>query len=261
MTVEALKTQAALMAIVHRYKPDARRDHTAPDGQKPETAGATDRIVKRSFLNTSVHLSIQIKSLVDWMGKYGILQGIRDYAEGFAAVALKQFQQWGDQGKELNANDVMKRFNVLNNALTKSCPIRRKDKTDRSVLSMTSKLLWLQYPKSVPIYDKNAFQAINILWKLHKSLEDNSEYIGRLSTAKKPGQDRSRKVKGSTTSQHDQQVYADYCYKYFTLFNLVEDGITRELNGDGGFDLEPIRFFDRVLWLLGSNSVDAGSAL
>jgi len=251
---EGMNISLLLLPLIDRYLEDTEREYKTLDA-KPEVFAQTDRNVKSIIFIGDHDLEKKKDALKLWMQRYGILQGLLDLGGIFAEVSLSQFERWNDQGKVLSENELLIRFNELNETLTNSYSALPEITKDRSFLSMTSKLLWLQYPNSTPIYDQNANIAINVLWKIYKSIECSQHY--EPSNGSKYTNDKMRKKVGISKSEYDQVIYADYSHKYFALFNPVSDYIENELQ-NFEIDLEPIRYFDRVLWMLGSRTKDAG---
>lgn len=247
-----------LIAVAKRYFGDTRRQYQGTSQLPGAVFAEIDREVRSVICDDAVGSDQQANALIIWMRKYGILQGLKDVEEELAKVALLTTQSWGDNGARLDKQILMSRFGTLSNELTACCP-KSKDGTERRVISMTSKLLWLQYPHSVPMFDNNANTSLNVLWRLYKSCVSATAY--REKSATSSGQsDRPRKPIGIAPSQYDMLVYEDFYDRYMTLFRIISSDLEDMLLEPDEFSLEPIRFFDQLLWTIGSRSKDLGPA-
>jgi hypothetical protein len=206
--------------------------------------------------------------LAGWLQDYGVIQGIQKirfhgdkelFVGRLVDEVVNLFAHWGDRHTDLSQADMLARYKELNALIgnlylkTDHAKASKNPAAGRSFKSMTSKLLWLQYPSSVPIYDKNAQSSLNAIWRIYKSLSSDKVYKG---LAEQNAQKMPRKL---SKAQTDCLVYERFCAQYFKLFGLVQESLSSELRARNS-RIPPIRFFDKLLWVLGDGSRDLGHA-
>ena len=240
--------------LINRYlESTAKEAARSLDG---DTKGffATDQRVFKTVFSNDNNQEEGVQVLVRWMGSYGIIQGLRTakskdgklFTEIVAKTAMRLYKKWGDRDARLEQKSLLCRFAELNRSIGESYP------KERSFLSMTSKLLWLQYRTATPIYDENARIALNVLHKVFKSIDSNNSF-----DLSNKGQKRPRHARNSTAHEKDIANYDHFCSVYFAIYRPLEEKISRKLE-QHNCCLEPIRYFDRILWVLGSRSEDFG---
>jgi len=159
------------------------------------------------------------EEVLRWLRDYSALRGIRSTC---CHEVVHAFLKWADdKGRPLEIrgpDEICKAHLSLSNA----CAL--DELKGRRLTSLVSKMLWLRYPKTVPIFDRNAERALQVLCKLDKRIP----------------------LLGSHPIEYEAFVRVWDAY-----FNRnIEQILAANSNGYP----YPIRIFDIILWKLGSPS-------
>lgn len=161
------------------------------------------------------------KILKRWLKNYGVLQGLNNDDRNRVAKQVIRYADSANLGeKDVCQNDILNRFFYLHSLCSDS--VRpRKDGTHRDLSSLTSKSLWLCYPKSIPIFDSFAQRA---LWAISRLDHDS----------------------GSWPSASGPSTYTNFCSVWFHMYRSVKF----EEVSTNPYPYK-VRVFDKILWIIG----------
>jgi hypothetical protein len=177
------------------------------------------RSVHRTDTLCDKNLSDRVECLVKWFESYAVFLGVTAAERVRIAEAVLR---WTDRDKERNPSRDLTTAKALADAhaelMEVVCQAYGKN---HDFTSLASKALWLCYPNSVPIYDRNARNALHVIGKI----ED-----------------------GITTISEKSPKYAQFVHVWKQLYERHKGTIE---NLDIGTYPYRVRVFDRVLWLIG----------
>jgi hypothetical protein len=152
------------------------------------------------------------KALVDWLNYYRVLMGFSSDARIDVADQILGFADSRDGGSlSFDRLAILSEFGKLE--------ARIKNVTLRDVTSLTSKGLWCCYPNDVPIYDRNAVNALRVISRIRRTA---------------PGAGQSK--------------YANFLDLWIRVYREVEPVIDHADLTDCTYK---VRVLDQLLWYLG----------
>jgi hypothetical protein len=241
-------SQVILQKLINRYFDTA---FLWSEEGKPLDVGCMDAFKQRGGDLKS--RSMGVRKYID---SYSATRGLNSqFVKDISIEAIKYFD---------GRDDLSDKTSVPKNFANLYCLIvgRYVDekKTERRFLSLTSKWLAMAMPDLAPIYDAQAYATLVFLTKIHKSLEGW------------PPHERGSDVQGTSpeldaiwgkwnelsAEQRDNYWYQDYLWTHQFFLEMCRPEIECRLRGLGAaFDwLSPERFFDKFLWVVGTESYD-----
>lgn len=233
------------------------------NGNGAKADEVTDKRGVEVALGQKDSLEDRLKIIAKWLENYGVLQG-PNLRENRGAVSKAVIAFFNEPLKTFNASrliewhkhitDEYKALNteLRNHAYTAVTVSGRseKDLKERSFLSLTSKALWCKYPKFTPIYDKNAITALRLLTRLRQkgsyaSAVDQNDNGNKLK--------RPRGLSKAPTASNLLE-YTIFVKNYLPIYFELKPHL--ELLAKENSYPYPIRIFDKMLWILGSSSLD-----
>jgi hypothetical protein len=155
------------------------------------------------------------RSVVDWLNRYKVLMG---FSSDTRIAIAGQIIAFADERKGHSLSRDKVRIVAEFNKLKK----RIATVTCRDVTSLTSKALWCCYPDDVPIFDRNAVNALRVISRMCH-----------------------------LPPSPDRDEYACFVDVWFQVYREIEPVINREALFDCPYE---IRVLDRLLWYLGQNT-------
>lgn len=133
--------------------------------------------------------------------------------------------------------DLQRDFNHLVSSLNMAYQ-KENSGDDRSFLSLSSKLLWLRYPKEAPIFDSQAHRSVLILRRVHDAHMGDA----RIPATRSENRHESK-------ANADIRRYGSFVQDYLEIYGRCQSAVEGFASQEGY--PYPIRVFDKVLWLLG----------
>jgi hypothetical protein len=199
--------------------------------------------------------------LADWLVAHRAARGVAkpaaagdaDPARGFALSAAAEALPVLDR---LSESDIPAAFVILRAAIAHA--FDPKDDTKRSLLNITSKLLWCRFPESAPIYDPAAANAVAFLVKLLKTVEIARPYTRLDEERRYDDHDGYAQWDPNNKKMVDAWYYKDYVQSRAVLYARCHDEIVRRIVAAGPSitTASPFQVFDKILWLLGDHRHD-----
>jgi len=168
------------------------------------------------------------KSLVEWLNRYRVLMGLSTASRTAIADQIIAFaDERQEKSLHRDRNRIVSEFNTLSERISRVVPLTAAGRP-RDVTSLASKALWCCYPDDVPIFDKNAANALGVISRL-------------CHWAPGPG----------------QSEYASFIDVWFRVYDEVEPVIDQ---AEPSNCPHKVRVLDSILWYLGKNGFYNGSA-
>jgi hypothetical protein len=106
------------------------------------------------------------RRVVHWLQHYKVLMS---FPQDSRIAVAERIIEFADERRETSLHQdrdrIVSEFNKLEQRLRDVAPRTRNDGA-RSVTSLTSKALWCCYPEDVPIFDRNAVNALRMISRL-----------------------------------------------------------------------------------------------
>jgi predicted aminopeptidase len=156
----------------------------------------------------------------------------------------------------LDVTDVPAAFNALRAAVAQAYD--PKDDTKRSLLVLTSKLLWCRFPETAPVYDASAANATAFLVKLLKVVEVHAPYERIAEERHYDDHDGYQAWDFNNKKLVDCWYYKDYVQSRAVLYGRCEAEIIRLIAEarSAVMTASPFQVFDKMLWLIGDHRHD-----
>jgi hypothetical protein len=155
------------------------------------------------------------RSVVYWLNRYKVFMGFSTESRIAIAGQIIAFaDERQDDSLGLDKVRIVSEFNRLKKRITTV--------TSREVISLTSKALWCCYPDDVPIFDRNAVNALRVISRICH-----------------------------LTPSPSCEEYACFVDVWFQVYDEIEPVINREALFDCP---HKVRVLDRLLWYLGQNT-------
>ncbi len=202
------------------------------------------------------------KDLASWIIEYGVarvkgltIDGItKTFAEAMTEAAVAYFKGKSFDGQTAS---IVKHFAQLRAIFGKTYREGGGKGGDRKMQSLTSKVLWLRMPKEAPVFDSQAETAIIFLVKLLKATTWGPYKIGDEGTCKaidsKWGWSRDIDLPQEIL---DNYWYQDFFYSHSCIYKQCFEKIKAKVDSKNHNWLEPFRYFDKFLWILGNERQD-----
>ena len=168
----------------------------------------------------------RVDRLHRWLNYYGVLR-FKGSGNKKAAEAILNFAAALPCGTPLTRQKLMDEYARLE-SMVKQCVPENKSGEARSITSLTSKALWCCYPHDVPIYDRNARCALQVLCRLlHINID---------------------------VPEENYEAFADAWFQVYEHLKPVID------SADIAPYLYKVRVLDSFLWYLGDPKFDKREA-
>jgi hypothetical protein len=159
------------------------------------------------------------EAIQTWLNAYNVFQGI----EGSKRVAVAaEILKWADSPNRAKSLTTLDLIVKGHSELAKICS--RAEGRERKFVSLASKVLWLRYPDTVPMFDSFAQRA---LWAINKFDPNGLQ----------------------TFTQRDE--YGQFVEVWQSLY--VQHSIELAKLNTRGYPYQ-VRIFDKILWLVGQRS-------
>jgi hypothetical protein len=189
-----------------------------------------------------------VGGIIRFMGNYYTLRGIAGANHVAIASALISFAKtlpFG--GGPLSSSQVQNEFDRLYVAIESAAGATRSG-NPRDVTSLTSKLLWLCYPKSVPIFDGHAKRALHVISKLDLTYAKNGIISGCLNP--RPSLPTATAVCHTFAPPAGCNKYKIFSEIWFEVYDSPP--VSTALAGfNPALCPYKVRVFDKILWLIG----------
>ena len=182
-----------------------------------------DREAIKAVTDTNTERSTRQKDLRAWFHYYRVFQGLTRAQRDEITEAVLVWSDARDPRRDLTTPEALAEAHA--ELMKVVCQAYGKN---RDFTSLASKALWLCYPHSVPIYDRNVRNTLHIIGKI----ED-----------------------GITTISEKSPEYAQFVHVWKQLYARHEGTIE---NLDVGTYPYRVRVFDRVLLLIGQPTYRVG---
>ncbi len=180
---------------------------------------SVDEAIIRNLDERTASVEVRRKEVINWLRSYVVLQGLNRDDEVGVADAILEFADARSRAVPTSEGEIIQLFNELHQR--SSSRVRpKRNKQNRSLVSLTSKALWCCYPHEIPLFDKNADSALCVVSRLMGLVrpEDNLPQYNRFVSV---WLDVYRRIESAI----DDKRLEGYPYK--------------------------VRVFDRILWIIG----------
>lgn len=203
--------------------------------------GEACRQLESEALDKALIAALKAKSateqqVVQWMKRYNIVQGVDGGTRRKVARAFLSYTRGKRPKRLFTAAAVNREFSTLHAALHRA---KRRGWT-----SATSKLLWLLYPRDVPMYDEFVYQSLVVLQGV------DAEWRKQTRIGEKPGFGKG--IEAAVALRYATEHYLcawalvrSLMARHKTVLRELRQAQKRPYPYD-------IRIIDRLLWMLGN---------